>query len=401
MSTTAESAVSTGSAYKQGLNEFLPRLSIAFFICALLLVSGEGISYLILKYQTPSQKEMASPPASVYKDQALARRLWPQWQASRAEMQYKAFVVWRGEPFKSEMVNVDAEGLRSTYYTDCIPGAYTIWMFGNSTFWGMGEPDWGTLPSLIAQKYEKSGQKVCVINYAESGWVCTQELVQLMLALKSNPQKPDLVVFYDGVPDVFLPYETDKGDVHGNYERMTIWFKEASALRKPGFEYLRKTNTYRLLQIIAAKLSNGSAQEQIRVRSEHDANAVAQKTYESYTKNMDIAEALGQRFGFRCAFFWQPTTLVGPKPLTPEEEKVNDSAEHRNPGIRLVFDSIYRMARNIKRPGFYYLGDIFKDHSERLFIDITHVGPEANSVIAENMFRSLQTIRSQRKDEGR
>ncbi len=385
----SEAPIRDFAGYKSGLRKFLPRLAVAITLFALLLVAVEALSYLMLRRQLSPSREEQSFPRSIYAKKPWAAELWREWREMESESQYKAFVVWRDPPFAGEMVNIDSEGLRRTYHTDCRPGAYTIWMFGNSALLGEGSRDWETIPSLLAQRYEQSGHPACVKNFADRGWVGTQELIQLMLALKSSPVKPNLVIFYDGVSDTFLPYETTAGDVHGNYETMKSWFTEAHALQDPGFAYLEKTNTYRELLRLSTRWGGLGASPPPAI-SPATATESARKTFDNYLKNTEIAETLGQKFGFRCAFFVQPTALIDAKPLTAEEERIRQNSEHTNPGIRLLFQTTYSLFRSIRQPDFFYLGDIFNNHSERLFIGFSHVTPEANDLVAGTIFQDLQ-----------
>jgi hypothetical protein len=377
------------AGYRSGLRKFLPRLAVAIMLFALLLAAVETLSYLMLRRQISSSREEQSFPHSLYANKPWAGELWREWHEMESESEYKAFVVWRDPQFASEMVNIDAEGLRRTYNTDCSPGAYTIWMFGNSALLGEGSRDWETIPSLLAKRYQESGHPVCVKNYADRGWVGTQELVELMLALKASPVKPNLVIFYDGVSDTFLPYETTAGDVHGNYETMQSWFTEAHALQNPGFAYLQKTNTYRELLRLATRWSRLGTSPRSAI-SPAVASESAQKVFDNYLKNAEIAATLGQRFGFRCAFFVQPTALIDAKPLTAEEEHIRQNAERTNPGIRLLFQNTYGLFRGIRQPDFFYLGDIFNHHPERLFIGFSHVTPEANEIVAGTIFQDIR-----------
>ncbi len=388
MSIALEPIVEVSGGYKSGLRNFLPKLAVAITLFVLLLIAVECLCYLLLQKQTSTTGEEHNFPRALYKNKPWVNELWREWEKLGSESQYKAYVVWRGGPHQGALVNVDSEGLRFTAHSDCSAGNYTIWMFGNSVLFGKGSRDWETIPSLLAELYEKSGRKVCVKNYGERGWVGTQELIQLMLALKSNPQKPDLVIFYDGVADAFLPYETAAGDVHGNYETMRSWFTDARELKKPGFAYLEKSNTYRELLRVANRWGRAGV-EHAHAATPGSPQELARRTVESYIKNIDIGEALAQKFGFRCAFFLQPSALIAAKPLTTDEQRVGDNEENTNPGIRAVFRATYEAFQSLQQPDYFYLGDIFRDHPERLFIDTSHVTPEANEIIAAAMFQDI------------
>jgi hypothetical protein len=366
----------------------LLKLCVAAGLCLFLLLVGEIDSYFVLQHRG-SQKDRSKPPAFVAATTANAQQLWREWQFTFSHLQYKAFVIWRRDAFDGQTVHVDAAGLRRTEYSACVPGAYTIWMFGNSTLWGMGSTDSETLPSLLAKRFSEAGKQVCVRNYGEYGWVSTQELIALMLELKASPQKPDLVIFYDGVTDSFLPYETDAGDVHGNYRQMRAFFKSFREAEKSGFEFLRSSNTYRLLSTVREKFA-ADAGNSAKAVPARDAWSMAKGIRENYEKNMELAETLGQNFHFRCAFFWQPSAIVGPKPFTAEEEKLRTNEEAANRGIQEIFRITWADMRNEKNQNFVFLGDIFENHPGRLYIDASHVTPEGNQMLADRFFSVVQ-----------
>jgi hypothetical protein len=367
--------------------DFLTKMCVALSLCVVLLAVGEWLSYRWLR---SFHADKSKPPEFIAQTNPLASQLWHEWEQSSNNLQYKAFVVWRREKFEGQAVHVDDAGLRRTEYCDCSPGAYTIWMFGNSTLWGMGSLDEQTIPSQLAKLYQESGLRVCVRNYGEYGWVSTQELIQLMLELKANPQKPNLVIFYDGAVDSFLPYETDAGDVHGEYNQIRTFFKEFRTQQKPGLRFLRSTNTYRALEILAAKLQKSSEPKGESVKAERTPDEIARRVQANYLKNMELVELLGRQFNFQCDFFWQPSALVGPKPFTPEEEKLRRAAEKANPGIPEIYQATWSLMRQVRNPDFHFLGDVFKDRSDRVYVDGNHVGPGANQIISGEIFKVVR-----------
>jgi hypothetical protein len=374
----------------RSLGGFLPRLAVALALCVLLLVAGELLSYFVLRAWSP-HRDKSKPPAFIARNNPQARELWKEWENSSENLQYKAYVVWRRDKYDGQTVHINAAGLRNTAYSDCSPGAFTIWMFGNSTLWGMGSLDDQTIPSLLAKRFQDAGQRICVKNYGEYGWVNTQELIELELELKAEAQKPNLVIFYDGVSDSFLPYETDAGDVHGNYNQMRVFFKDFRKAQKPGFDFLRSSNTYRLLDELSTKFARSTVQAAETPAEGRPMDELVLQIESNYEKNMELAELLAREFGFRCVFFWQPSALVGPKPFTREEEELRAMSEKSNPGIQQLFKATWAAMRSRHRDGFIFLGDIFENHPERLFVDVSHVGPEANQMIVDTMYRVAQS----------
>src|SRR5262249_2901133 len=151
------------------LKTFATRACILLTITAFLFALVEFGSYIGLKRlnsETPDRALAAYRGAS---------QKWPktscQESAGTNTRLYEPDVVWGRAPFEGKTIVVDAEGLRRTDHSRCDGKAYTIYMFGGSTLWGTGSPNWGTIPSLVAEMYEKSGRPVCVKNFGESAWV--------------------------------------------------------------------------------------------------------------------------------------------------------------------------------------------------------------------------------------
>ena len=50
-------------------------------------------------------------------------------------------------------------------------------MFGGSTMWGTGARDACTIPSLLARALQGRGMSLEIINFGETGYVRTQEVI--------------------------------------------------------------------------------------------------------------------------------------------------------------------------------------------------------------------------------
>lgn len=343
-----------------GLKQFATRFCISITIALGLLAAGECVSYLLLPHQVPSISD------------------------------YQAYVIWQTARPIEKTRTVAADGLRLTYYSHCEAGEFTIWMFGGSNLWGQFNIDQETIPSLIAKHYDESGHRVCVRNYGQIGWASTQEVIKLMLELKRAERKPDVVIFYDGAVDSFLPYESDMVDVHMGFPTFKKKFESWRAGDQAGFEYLRSTNTYLGLQWIATKLKINNDAGVPRSISGEQAAAMAQRTLDNYERNMKIVEILAGHYGFHFECFWEPWLLAELKPLSPEEELIRIGVKEKTPGLAALMSTTYGLFRTAKQPHLVYLGDIFKDHRETLFLDRTHLTGEGNQIIAERISQILQ-----------
>src|SRR6185295_4216642 len=96
-------------------------------------------------------------------------------------IQVAPFVGFRRPPYQSKTVNVDSKGRRATPGADCRPGSFKLFVYGGSTVWGTGSPDWGTIPGhlqrLLAGRF---GGRLCVVNFGEGAWNTNQELAELV-----------------------------------------------------------------------------------------------------------------------------------------------------------------------------------------------------------------------------
>jgi hypothetical protein len=367
------------------LKTFLVRFCVCVTILVALLIFGEAICYLDLKYTAGVE---IPHPSSIYQGQSWASVYWRELKEMTDRLQYQSYVIWRRAPFAGQTINVDAGGIRKTYYSSCDASSYNIWIFGNSSLWGTGVPDWDTIPSLLAKRYQDAGHKVCVKNFGEKAWVSTQELIQLTLALKQAAQKPDLVIFYDGVTDSYLPYQSNVTDAHFNFAQTK---EEFQSLGNHGasLEYLKRTNTYRTLMELRSTLVEGGANIGRAHFTAEELNSMAEITYNNYLKNIRLVDLLAQGFGFRCAFFWQPTLLAGHKPLTADEIRLRKAELSNHPGGDAVFQATYNLFEHYQNEDFFDLANIFDKDPDERFLDFSHIGPVGNQIVADKMFAVL------------
>ncbi len=372
-----------GSLSLQGLTV---RLAVSLAILTLLLVGGELASYLKLRYR-PTKRVSEGVKTEVFKGVSWTSQYFADFNAS-SPVRYHSYILWRRAPYAGKTINIDAQGLRVTANIRCEPGVPSIWMFGNSALWGSGTPDWATIPSLLAEDFSKSGQPVCVKNFGEKAWVSTQEVIALMLELKHEPESPAVVVFYDGPTDSYLPYESDEPDVHDNFEPMRQKFEDTTS-SSPGFQFLKKTNTYVFLNQTLRNLGMRDPLQPQRRTSPEQASTMAKTTVDNYLKNLEMVDALASHYGFHSFYFWQPTVRAGKKSLTANEDEMRRGEEALQPGSEIVFRATYDLIAQVHRSNLIDLSDMFADHPEPLFVETNHLGPEGNDLVARRIFQTI------------
>jgi lysophospholipase L1-like esterase len=73
-----------------------------------------------------------------------------------------------------------------------------VWMFGGSALFGIGQRDEHTVASQLARAAWEEGIRLEVSNFGFHADVHWMERNRLVAALAASPERPDLVIFYDG-----------------------------------------------------------------------------------------------------------------------------------------------------------------------------------------------------------
>jgi lysophospholipase L1-like esterase len=367
-----------------GSRQFFPRLCIAIAIFVLLLGLGELASYLYLRLEQPPApySEMPLPPDHM-----------KELQDSAAEHQYIPFVEFRRQPFQGRYISVDGQGVRTTLNSRCDdPKSLRIWMFGDSVLWGSGVSDADTIPSQLARVYVASGQNVCITNYAEQAWVSTQELVELLLQLKYSIRPPDLVVFYDGENDILPPHPDAPKDINLAYYRFRDALEILHEETIPGLGYLERSNTVRALNLVSEEIHRRFANPKMPAQSPLEIEAAAQASVEIYQQNLQAVDALARSYGFRAFYFWYPTSSMGRKPLTAEEQAWVRAEQKHSLQFQLK-QAGYELFSTIHHPRFLYLGGALDDQRGRFYLDGAHLTSEGNGIMAGKIFGVLKSAR--------
>jgi lysophospholipase L1-like esterase len=264
-------------------------------------------------------------------------------------------------------------------------------MFGGSTLWGYGARDEFTIPSQVAKKLTTRLETgVWVTNFAENGYVSTQEVIALMLELRKG-NVPDVVAFFDGVNDTFAAFQSGVAGIPQNESNRVVEFDllQRVSWRQAVVERLA---LYRLSlgAVRSLGLSRSTSPVQANVAS---TDALARAVVDVYLQNVTLVETLAQQFGFRAVFFWQPTVLT--KKHMSQQERL----WYEQPGRRFVraapFFGQVRAALT-ERLGtrtvddVHDLSGVFDEMRGGVFIDEFHVSEAGNEKIAEIVARTLQ-----------
>src|SRR5438093_10169386 len=212
---------------------------------------------------SPAQQRVAEgkprEKVSYYSSQDWAERYWYEYRLSTKE-RYYPYVGWRRVPFKGKFIEIDQNGVRLTPGADCSAKSFKVFAFGESSMWGTGSPDWDTIPANLQKGLEKLRQGlVCVMNFAESAYVSTQDVIMLLMQLRSG-NIPDWVLFYSIGGDILAAYRSGRAGLPANFDEIAVRFEE----RREPFtfvDWLRSTYSYSLIDQLIGKLTIANPQQ--------------------------------------------------------------------------------------------------------------------------------------------
>lgn len=299
------------------------------------------------------------------------------------------YVYWSRNPYTGNYINIDDDGLRKTVYEskeeDKTKKQFRIFMFGGSTLWGTGARDEFTIPSLVGSELSNKGLNVEVLNFGESGYVNSQELIRFYTELRKN-NFPDLVVFYDGVNDVFSAYQQG---IAGNPQNEFNRVKEFNATK--GKKKSSQVFFESLMTLSSVRFATGIIKREINIKhyTDQETDKLAGETADIYFANLKVISSWGKEYGFKTLFYWQPIIFDKPS-LTQYEQKEAGKVDYISQFTETVRERIRKntLAENSQR--FHDISDIFKDSKEPVFIDFCHISESGNSVIAKTIAKDIE-----------
>lgn len=358
------------------------RRIVAGAVVATLLVQALAVGGWARLHRDPAPVLGGASSPGVGSTAALRDLDWvPETQAELGEVVrgtvYTSFTGGTLRDHRGRYVNVH-DRMRRTYES---PLAATgdpidIWFFGGSTMFGFdAQRDEHTIPSEVVRLAEGAGIPVRARNYGAPGYVSYQEAVLLSL-LVTGGDRPDLVVFYDGINDVAAQILTTIGGFAPPGEPADL-----------GSEQQRQGLAAVLGDIgVTADpppplIDRGGAD---RLDS---LDPIVDATVGVYGQSVDLSRALADRYDFEVAHFWQPD-LYSKATLDPGEEALLD-------GLGL---DPFRMAgmvglggriRAALPDGVFDVSDALDDVEGPVLSDEVHVNEVGARAVAEAIFADL------------
>ncbi len=256
--------------------------------------------------------------------------------------------------------------------------------------WGTGAPDWGTIPAYLQADFTALlHEPVCVVNFGESAFVSTQNVIQLIQELQSG-NIPNLVIFYDGVNDTYAAYQSGRL-THQNFDQIAEKLQNGESPEPSLLTWIESSASFHLLKRLVAELRQKSPNSTDLLTYKTigiDTGTLSDSVVERYISNYKIVHALAREYGFKALFFWQPFITVGDKSLTGEEQEMKHGMD---PALIELYGSVYRRVQQAaeKYKDLYYMAKVFDEYEPLVWIDTAHVTPEGNRLIAQKMVQVI------------
>jgi len=294
---------------------------------------------------------------------------------------WHSFVYWRRRPFTGTFINIDARGLRRTWRPAELPARHMrVFVFGGSPVWGTGVRDEYTVPSLLAKDAHASGgAPVEFVNYGESGYVTRQAIDTLVSELVAG-RIPDVVVFQSGVEDTFSALQNGQAGLPQNEGNR----REEFNLLQPDRLAAQSRMLVRGLELLGSHVRGRFVGQAASAAGATP--ALASDVAANYCSNIGVVAALGDRYGFRSVFFWQPVLF-----LKRQQTAYERSAAAQYGYAAQFFAEVYQHRASHECPGVnvHDLGPVTDEERAPMFIDAFHPTEEGNQRLAAAMWPAI------------
>jgi lysophospholipase L1-like esterase len=310
------------------------------------------------------------------------------------EVRWEPYTYWRRRPFQGRYINIGHDGNRVTPQpAGAVPGArpaINVFLFGGSALWGTGARDAFTIPAILGNVLRERGISNRVVNFAESGYVSSQEVIACILELRRG-NVPDVVIFYDGINDGFSSYQQGVAGRPQSEEHREIEFDltakgRTRALTKAFLRYgSSNLASVRLLRAVLERFGLMRPAESLpSPLGPAELTALARDTSAVYWGNMKLVAELGKQYGYRSFFYWQPSTFEK-KRLTSFEAVERAKWEEFGRLFVQVSEAVRHQPAALDGATFRDLSGIFADVAAPIYIDFVHPSERGNDLIARQL----------------
>jgi lysophospholipase L1-like esterase len=284
---------------------------------------------------------------------------------------YKSFYEWRRPEYHGQTINIDENGQRRTFAAAAADPDRTIAFFGGSTTWGTGANDDTTIPSYFA----RMNPRYHAINFGETGYVAHQSLNRFMERYFAG-FRPDVVVFYDGVNDVWNKCRRENDPFsHSREQQIRVALQEHQE-----HSYVSLIGP---IMDLAGRVQRTLTNRQNQAKAgfyDCDENAAkAQQVARVLLSDWSIVKRLVEGYGGRVIGILQPQAYASESKLDHLE---------LDPSLGRQYEAVYPAIVDLLQREFPELAADFVDLRTALdvpdyfYIDWCHLSPNGNEIIA-------------------
>lgn len=351
-------------------------LALAFFINSL-WVEAVGLNAAL-------RGGLDARPLTFYEDgqpEPTAQDFW--LEQAQTRVRWSPYTYWVVDAFAGDFINVGADGLRETPQ-DSQNATKTAFVFGGSTVWGEGARDAYTIPGHMARLLDE----VQVVNYGQTGYVSTQDMLWFQLQLL-NGRVPDVAVFYQGFNDVLA-----------SCDPVILSAQQRCA---DGLVGVTLQENFRLADSEAGRILRGGQPvfrppsiplDQYDFSSAGVVAATPQAVVARWFANIEMIEALAAAHDVETLFVWQPM-LIEKTPLTDAEGAIVELVARDRAGLFERYAQVTQLVRERCRAAcdnILLLDDLFANDDRTIFHDLVHITEEGNAAVAAAIAPAVQNL---------
>jgi lysophospholipase L1-like esterase len=329
------------------------------------------------------------------------------------KMRWASYVYFRRVPeYRGRYVSIDSASRRITPQpTAPVTPVVRVYFFGGSTMWGTSQRDSQTIAAVASRRLQElapDGERVEVTNLGENGHVSTQEIIQLLLELRAG-NRPDVVVFYDGVNDAGATVQSGAAGLPQNETKRAVEFALGRAIDRTGFERGLRKDARALARLASLAVQQSALVDWVSSRKPAETRPLvgategAQATANAYASNARLVEALARQYGFIPIYVWQPNLHSTKKVLSSYEQRVMQSMaadpfQRRLQDVHHAIPSLLDSAMAGVAPGrFINATGLFAGDTTHIYVDrVGHTMEVANHAIVEAFWPALEAAVTQR-----
>ncbi|HKY93791.1 MAG TPA: SGNH/GDSL hydrolase family protein [Kiloniellales bacterium] len=347
----------------------LKTVAINFAVLASLLLIAVIVLEFYVRWEDTKASNVGQRRAATpnYAGAAWAEQHFREVDALRTT--FFSFVEWRRELFEGETVNVVGPyHERLTPPADGAKGG-AVFFFGGSTMWGTGARDQETIPSYYGRIAGRPAR-----NFGESGYVAHQSL-EMLLWLLQEGERPDAVVFYEGVNDVMHRCRSGAAAFSQSQEgRM-----RALLAQEPGL-FLR------VWTLVSVKLASGQNEDSAdRFDCDNDP-AKARRVADALIDDWKLARLAAESEGIAFFAVLQPVIYFSDT-IGDQRADAESEAEGQK---RRQFEAVYPLIRDRlgEVGGIDLTGAL--DEQSLFYIDFCHLSPNGNERVAKALAAAIE-----------